>query len=139
MAIMEDFEEGDRICLENMDGLKVGEGHYDFGRAKQRGFKHRKYVAEPYVGTVGWFQFNKGAKKTVHSKDGTTNLVKEMDDNAYENAYECLVLTKVSRVTALDGTIEEKFFSINIPVGVIPQMNVAFQHIAKMLDNTAGG
>jgi hypothetical protein len=139
MAIMEDFEEGDRICLENMDGLKVGEGHYDFGRAKQRGFKHRKYVAEPYVGTVGWFQFNKGAKKTVHSKDGTTNLVKEMDENAYENAYECLVLTKVSRVTDLDGKIEEKFFSINIPVGVIPQMNVAFQHIAKMLDNTAGG
>jgi hypothetical protein len=74
MAIMEDFEEGDRICLENMDGLKVGEGHYDFGRAKQRGFKHRKYVAEPYVGTVGWFQFNKGAKKTVHSKDGTTTF-----------------------------------------------------------------
>jgi hypothetical protein len=68
MAIMEDFEEGDRICLENVEGLKVGEGHYDFGRAKQRGFKHRKYVAEPYVGTVGWFQFNKGAKKTVHSQ-----------------------------------------------------------------------
>jgi hypothetical protein len=139
MAIMEDFEEGDRICLENMDGLKVGEGHYDFGRAKQRGFKHRKYVAEPYVGTVGWFQFNKGAKKTVHSKDGTTTLVKEMDENSYENAYECLVLTKVSRVTDIHGNIEEKFFSINIPVGVIPQMNVAFQHIAKMLDNTAGG
>jgi hypothetical protein len=135
MAIMEDFEEGDRICLENVEGLKVGEGHYDFGRAKQRGFKHRKYVAEPYVGTVGWFQFNKAAKKTVHSQDGATHLVREMD----ENAYECLVLTKVSRVTALDGTIEEKFFSINIPVGVIPQMNVAFQHIAKMLDNTAGG
>jgi hypothetical protein len=137
MAIMEDFEEGDRICLENMDGLKVGEGHYDFGRAKQRGFKHRKYVAEPYVGTVGWFQFNKGRKN--RSLEGWDDTFGQGWMDAYENAYECLVLTKVSRVTGLDGKIEEKFFSINIPVGVIPQMNVAFQHIAKMLDNTAGG
>ena len=121
---MDEFEKGEEITPENVDKVKVDDGLYDFTLAKPRGFVHGRYLAEPYVGTVGWYAFNKG-------RNGRKEPNKVCEDE--ENAYECLVLTKITKIVEEDGTSKEKTFSINIPVGVVPNMCTAFQTIVEKM------
>lgn len=134
-SIMDDYEKGEEITRENLDLIRVEKeeeeesagDHFDFRKAKVRGFRHRRYIAEPYVATVGWYAF---------ARSGRSGARKEPDavGEDEENAYECMVLTKITNLVSESGDVTEKKFSINIPVGIVPMLNVVFSYLAERLE-----
>jgi hypothetical protein len=123
-SIMEDRTPGKALdmakldaCVEESDEFENSFDLRDAGIHPK--YEHSTYQADPYYGTVGWFKFLKGkGKKTVAAGRN--------DDGAYE----CLVLKKVNK----SGN-EVSEFAINIPVGMIPVLQLVFQKILIIRDN----
>jgi hypothetical protein len=98
---------------------------YDLRGMTATRYEHTTYEAEPYLGTVGWYKFTKGkGKKTVRAT--------REDDGAYE----CLYLRKITKVVKDNGEVELNEFPINIPVGMIPVMNLAMTKISELRDES---